>query len=409
MHHQSGDGTSDPLEAFRRLVLADPALQDRLGAIAAADAFLAEAMAVAAAHGLALDAAAVAAAIRPDPLGLNRWMPAPVTLDRWPAPGWLPARTVPDGEAPAFDWAWFGAYRLDRPFFEEAVRHAASRPLSQMFRTRTSLPALVGDARVGDAWAPAGFIHHMSRCGSTLVAQMLGADPANVVLSEPEPLDGVLRWVIEARPPLEVQIAALRGIVAALGRDALDGRSDARPRRVIVKLDSWHTAMLPLLRAAFPDTPWVFVYRNPIEVLVSHVRHRGPHTVPGMLPSGLFDVPDAETMDPERYAALVLAAFSGAVLDHWPVGGGMLVEYRELPGAAIDRIAGHFGLMPDAEARAAMLAASMRDAKAPDRRFSADTAEKRQAATPASRLAAETILDPVYERLERFRLAGTSR
>jgi hypothetical protein len=36
---------------------------------------------------------------------------------------------------------------------------------------------------------PDGFVFHMSRCGSTLVAQMLAVVPDHVVVSEAEPLD----------------------------------------------------------------------------------------------------------------------------------------------------------------------------------------------------------------------------
>ena len=40
---------------------------------------------------------------------------------------------------------------------------------------------------------PAGLIFHMSRCGSTLISQMLAAEPANIVLSEAAPIDDILR------------------------------------------------------------------------------------------------------------------------------------------------------------------------------------------------------------------------
>lgn len=391
----------DALAAFGALVLDDAALQARLGAIDSPDAFVAEVLALAAAHGIALEAETVRAMIRPDPLGIGRWMPSPVTLARWPVSGWLPARSVPTGAAPAFDWAWFGANRLDAPFFEESVRRFAVRPFSTMFRTRTSLQAVIDGAVDGDGEIgpdPSGFIHHMSRCGSTLVAQMLAADPAHVVLSEPEPLDAVLRWAIASDAPIALQVAAVRAVVAALGR----WRTGAR-QRVFVKLDSWHTAALPLLRAAFPTTPWVFLYRDPVEVLASQVRQRGPHTLVGALPNDVVGLTDGETMDPERYVAQVVARFSRAVLEHWGLGGGMLVNYAELPAAAIDRIAPHFGLTLGARERAAMATAALPDAKARDQRFVSDVVQKRQAASPAICAAAQAIISPVYGRLEALR------
>lgn len=397
MHHGYDTSASDPhaqagLAAFAALVLADEALQARLGAIEQPDAYVADAVAIAAAHGIVLDMEA----IRPDRLGISRGTPSPVTLDRWPPCGWLPARAVQTGVIPVFDWAWFGPQQLDMPFYEEAVQRFAPRPFNRMFRARTSLATLMAGADA--APAPAGFVHHMSRCGSTLIAQMLGADPHHVVLSEPEPLDAVVRWAMTSGAPLDEQVAALRAIVAALGRDR-----SGRTQRVFFKLDSWHVLALPLFRAAFPETPWVFAYRNPVEVLVSQRRQRGIHTVAGMLPVGLLDIPDAENMAADRYAALVLKRMGEAVLEHWHLGGGLLVDYTEMPGAIVDRIAPHFGFVPDPGQRAAMTAIALRSAKAPGLRFVADSATKRRDVTPEIDAAAREFTDSIHARLETLR------
>lgn len=388
---------TDPLAAFVALVLADPALQARLGRHENPDDYLADTLALAETHGIALEAETVRDAMRPVPAGLSAFMPSPVTLERWPPIGWLPARTVYTGAAPAFDWAWFGAEPLVQPFYEDELRCFAARPFSRMFRTRTSLEAIVRDMP-DDAPAPAGFIHHMSRCGSTLVAQALAAEPDTIVLSEAEPLDAVLRWAIESGAPIEDQIAALRAIAAALGRDR-----SGHTKRVFFKLDSWHATALPLLRAAFPDTPWLYLYRNPTEVLVSQQRMRGIHTVAGLVPPGVFAIPDADRLPGDHYAALVLAQTAEAVLDHWPAGGGMLVDYAELPHAIPTRIAPHFGLVPDAAMHERMARIATRSAKAPGEAFVPDSAAKRAAASSEIQTAARELVDPVYTRLTELR------
>jgi hypothetical protein len=393
----------DPLAALATRLCDDPALEASLNAIDRAhagdgeEAFVTAAAAAARGAGIALDEAAIRAGLRPHPPGMARFMPAPVTLDRWPGTGWLPARSVPTGGAPAIDWMWAGNDRLADPFYEEAVRRLERRPLSRLLRTRTDLAALVTGV-ASEAPAPDGFVFHLSRCGSTLIAQMLGADPDHVVLSEPEPLDAVLRWAVESDAPAGEGIVALRAVAAALTRDRT-----GTTRRRFVKLDSWHTAALPLLRAAFPQTPWVFVYRDPIEVLVSQIHRRGIHTVPGMLPACFVSVPDAEAIAPERYAALSLAGVAEAALAHRGVGGGIAVDYRELPGAVIDRIAPHFGFRPYPDQQAAMRAAATRDAKAPERAFVADGADKHRAATPAITAAACELLDPLHTALTAWR------
>jgi hypothetical protein len=236
---------------------------------------------------------------------------------------------------------------------------------------------------------PDGFVFHMSRCGSTLVARMLAAVPQHIVVSEAEPLDSIVQLPLLG-PGLseDRHIEALRAMIAALGRDR-SGRS----RRYFVKLDSWHACALPLFRRAFPETPWIFLHRDPLEVLVSQMRLRGAQTVPGVLPPHVFGfAPGEEALPDVDYVARVLGRICAAVIDFWGLGGGMLVDYRELPDALLDRILPHFGMEPTADERALMQATSRRDAKAPDTQFAADSAHKRRAADDATRAAAERHL-----------------
>ncbi len=388
----------DALAAFVDLVLRDDTLQSRLGEIENADVYVDAAVSIASLHGVALNDEAVCSSLQPHPPGMARFFPSPVTLNGWPPSGWLPARSVPTDDAPAFDWIWFGTHRLGEPFFEDTVRRFESRPFNRMFRTRTTSVALMNGSRGFAVAEPSGFIHHMSRCGSTLIAQMLGADPDHVVLSEAEPLDAAVRWAMQSSVPEAEKISLLRAIVAALGQ----GRSRTA-HRVFIKLDSWHAAALPLFRAAFPTTPWIFVYRDPVEVLVSQMRRRGIHTVPGMLPAGFIDMPDAEGMAPERYAASSLAGVVRAALDNRVLGGGLLVDYAELPAAVITSIAPHFGFQPELDQRVAMLGAAKRDAKEPDQLFTADGLEKRQAATPEIVDAACAYFAPLSASLSAWR------
>jgi hypothetical protein len=344
--------------------------------------------------GLELPREAVAKAVRPDPLGIGRWAGAPVTLDRWPARGWLPARSVPTGGAPAFDWAYFGTGPVAGPFYEDAVRRASALPFNQMFRTRTAFDALVDGARDVPAAMPSGLIFHMSRCGSTLVSEMLAAIPHHHVVSEPEPLDAVVQWACASGAPWPRQVAALRAIVAALGRRG------SVPDRFFVKLDSWHTRALPLFRAAFPDVPWLFLYREPVEVVASHQRQPGVHTVPGVLPPHILGVADAAEMSAEQYCAAALARVCGAVLDCWTLGGGMLVRYDLVDAAMATRIPGHFGFVPDRQERLAMQAAGARDSKNPNVAFVPDSLGKRRSASPAVLAAVEAHLTLIHARLD---------
>jgi hypothetical protein len=394
---------SDPVGTFMARVLADPSAQARLAVPYAMEAYVPLAIEIARGYGIALSAAEFDKYLHADALGLGlgRFGPAPVMLDRWPGEGWVPVRSVPGDAAPAFDWAWFGDTAFSGSFFEDTVRRATVLPFNRMFRTRTSLSALVGDSSDYDTIAPNGFVFHMSRCGSTLAARMLMAVPAHLVASEPEPLDAVVQWATLSGAPRDEQIAAMRAIVAALGR-----KRSADQHRFFIKLDAWHTLALPLFRAAFPDVPWIFLYRDPAEVIVSQMTQPGLHFVPGMLPPGLIGEDFAEAATLPDYGARVLARLCRAVVDHWPLGGGLLVDYPTLGDAMTTTVPGHFGLSLAPAEIDAMTAATAVDAKRPTEAFEADGARKFRAVTPEIQIASEMHLAPVIAALDSLRMDG---
>lgn len=385
------------LHPFVALVLNDPALQRRLGSIAVPDAFVAEAIKVAAEHMVALDPVILTGVLRPDPLGLGRFTAAPIICATWPPVGWLPTRSVPAVGAPAFDWLWFGARRLTLPFMEGEVRGAGALPFNWLFRIRTTLETVIDGAGSEPEIPLQGLIFHMSRCGSTLLAQMLAAVPDNAVSSEPEPLDGVVQWARQAQVEERAAIAAVRAIVAALGRNRGTGAV-----RHFIKLDAWHTFSLPLLRAAFPTVNWVHLYRNSTEVMVSTMQQPGVHTAPGVLPEKVVGFAADASMSHEDYAARVLARIGESVIAHWDLGGGIVVAYPDICEAATGQIAVHFGLNIDAETAALMAVAAKRDAKDPHQSFTSDVSRKHAAATVAVEAAVVRWLQPVEQKLSRL-------
>ncbi|WP_337846096.1 sulfotransferase [Sphingomonas sp.] len=394
MHSHSGTVAA---RSVRDAVLASPALQARLGQHEDPAAFAHEVRSIADMLGLDPDAALTTLADPgPDPLGISRFEAAPVTLDRWPATGWLPVRAVPGAAGPAFDWAWFGDRRLSEPLFEDSVIRMASRPLSRILRTRTDLAALIAGAADAQLPAPDGLVFHMSRCGSTLVAQMLAAVPQHIVASEAAPVDAVVQWALTAGAPTAQQVAALQAIVAAIGR-----RRAGDATRYFLKLDAWHVLALPLFRAAFPATPWIFLYRDPGEVMVSHMAMPGMHFSAGMAPGIAPDPGSTPAITSiEDQGAAVLARYLDAATAQAEDPSGMLVNYAELTAAMESRIPAHFGFTPSATERAAMLTATQRYSKAPDQAYADDRARKRAAVTPAIAAAITRHLSAPYDRIE---------
>lgn len=164
---------------------------------------------------------------------------------------------------------------------------------------------------------------------------------------------------------------------------------------------------LPLFERAFPATPWLFLYRDPVEVLVSHIRQRGSQMVPELTPAQLYGLDDFNGVPDEDYCARVLAAICRAAAGHLGDGKslGIAVNYRELPDAVQSRILPHFAVACGEDADAAMTRVARQDAKSPQVAFAGDSADKQRDARPALRAIVELHLAAVYRRLEALNTA----
>lgn len=116
---------------------------------------------------------------------------------------------------------------------------------------------------------PAGFVFHESRVGSTLVANSLAAmDPeAHRVLSESNPINMALQ-VCEGKHVCDMEMAAniFRDVVYLMGRT-----NSPKEKHVFFKVSSVGTKRMKVMREALPNTPWIFVYRNPVQTMMSHL------------------------------------------------------------------------------------------------------------------------------------------
>jgi len=305
--------------------------------------------------------------------------------------GWLPIRVWQVHGQWQVDWAWFGDERLSQPFFGDAVEEALRLPFNQVFRRQTPLEVLGGWQRQSPGLAPVAFIFHASRCGSTLISQMLAKLDDHIVVSEPAPLDTLLRCDL----PHAERCVALKGLLSAYGQ-----RRRGVEQRLVVKLDAWNIGELPLLRECFPDTPWLFVYRDPVEIAVSHLRRPGMHMVPGMIGVSVLDdgLPFAGQEDfiPRRLGRLLQTA-----REHCQAFAGTVVNYGELPGAMAGRLADFFRL-DDAQLKQAFTAVG-HHAKQPSQVFAGDSEDKRREASALLRERVVHWAQQPYEALESLR------
>ena len=287
---------------------------------------------------------------------------------------WVPSAIRRTANGPMVDWCHLGDLRFTAPFFEQTIGSAMKHPFNLLFGHSTPLAVLAAEADKSPDLKLSGLIFHMSRCGSTVVSQMLAALPGNVVLSEPAPVDQILRLADRCtNAPDGELIQCLRGMMVALGR-----RRHQDERDLFIKLDAWHVLLLPLIRRAFPDVPWIFLYRDPLEVLASLSRSRPSQMFGSTNPVLLGSDPAAlSAMTFDEYSALALERYCGAAIENHR-NGGLLIEYRELPDAVCGKILDHFGMRCDADEVATMRAAAQFNAKHPKRRFEPDGEVKRR-------------------------------
>lgn len=312
--------------------------------------------------------------------------------------GWVPIRVNWRGADPLIDWCYAGDCRFTEPFFDHTVERLLQVPFNLVFRRLTSLEALKLAATQLESLPPTGFIFHMSRCGSTLVSRMLASFPQNVVISEASTLDWMIRANVR-RPGIseEEQVDWIRWMVGALAQ-----KRTPDSRHFFVKFDSWHTLYFDLIERAFPNVPWIFLYRQPVEVLASHLKQRGAGTIPGVIEHRIagLTIEDALNFSAEEYPAVVLAEICRAALNQRDNANGLFVNYERLPDFAGAEMLEHFRLSYSDQERSLMKAAAQYNAKNPAVQFVRDSEQKQREAGSEMHHYSEKYLMPIFDELE---------
>ncbi|RKH25485.1 hypothetical protein D7V77_17450 [Corallococcus sp. CA041A] len=319
--------------------------------------------------------------------------------------GWLPAAVRLEADVPRVLWLQAGEHYEEAPFYRHAVE-ALMRREPRITRNRTSLGTvnLVGD--VLDALKPSGFIFHMSRCGSTLVQNALRCLDGSIVPGEPEPLCTLLTpyspsvWPGEREDWEARRDALLRSMVRIFGQRRRPG-----DRRYFVKFTSRNSVQIDVIRRLWPDVPWLFVYRNPVDVMVSNLsRPPGWMRMPADWKTLHFGWSGEQLADmtPEEYCARVVGSFCSAAARSAD-GRAFLLNYEDIDLPRIRAVMEAFGVRPT-RAEQARAEESLRVySKDPSgqRAFTGDTALKRRVAGPAVERAAERWALPAFSALDR--------
>jgi hypothetical protein len=295
----------------------------------------------------------------------------------------------------------FAGRSFDDPFFDESIRRIDGH-IEQYDSDFRHQPTIDLDACL----EPTAFIFHMSRCGSTLFANCLRALDDAIVISEAQPCNTALTPYSEGLWPFDSsQWAAerdrlLRTFVTCLGQ-----RLKGDERRLFFKFTSWNTSRMGIIRALWPSTPWIFLSRDPVEVMVSNLESRAGWMTLQDSPAqsrALFGWRDADPreMSPEEYCARVLGQFCWTA-KNLRTERDQLLDYRDLNLEAVIHALGRLNIEPNGEEKSRMAAQFSVYAKnrQQPRKFEDDSGAKQNRATPNQQEAAARWARPAYERL----------
>lgn len=298
---------------------------------------------------------------------------------------WIPAELINGKNEWQCRWLYAGDLPFTDPFFDETLLKCRRLPINAgRYRPVGSIPSLIEWAAALPALAPSAFIFHISRCGSTLASQLLGLDPAHIVLAEVPFIDALLRLPYKAgnTGPGSIQadnpeaprpvLPDIEGAVKAALRFYGQQRT-GREHRLFVKADSWHIFFYRQLRLWYPGIPFILLYRSPDEVLYSHRRKRGMHAVPGLIEPAILgiDEPLSNAGDLDGHMAKVLERYLGQFLEIARTDGhAHLMNYSEGIPSIVEKIAFLTNITLSAEARDRMAHRSQYHAKYPGEVFS---------------------------------------
>lgn len=277
--------------------------------------------------------------------------------------GCIPSDVITTPMGQVVRWVRAGDADFAEPFLIETLRRLQAEADRPQFITPVSLLA-----QVAPAPAPKALLFHHGRCGSTLVSNILTAEPGQCAISEPPAVGALLHLREQLAPHFP---ALLRGMLASLAV-----RQGTYAGEVVFKFTGSNVLFAPELRAIYPETPCFFIFRSPLDSITSFVARppRWLNNAQDFRRAAGPDCPVSEQDAPELKAAYCLGRFMRAGLDE--IGRGMIpIPYTQLPDLALTALPRFLGLSQSPEARAARLEAAGRHSHDPKRRFEAPPSE----------------------------------
>jgi len=269
--------------------------------------------------------------------------------------GWLPVEIGLDLQPAVVQealvrWMEFGSTPLTEPFLNhtiEKLRAAtpAAREIETDLDTMVRLSSRLPEVR------PAGFIFHISHCGSTLIANAMKTAGRAVVVSESRPVSALLRHVPEKRDGAFLTRrwnGIRRTLLDSLFRLFAHYRTGAS-EPLVLKFVSLDTLAIGVIRSYWPDVPCVMVIRDPVEVMVTNLKVGGwlsfkGHPEAASSVFGWDDLPRTTAeMTNEEFCARALGSFCASAAEAVDERV-MVVDYVDLSPAKMCEIGEFFSL-----------------------------------------------------------------
>jgi hypothetical protein len=308
--------------------------------------------------------------------------------------GWLPIGI--SAQPPVIRWMRVGSLPLTSPFFQFSVNGMRSRKVPP-FEFESDLPDLALAARLPSV-PPAGIIFHMSRCGSTLVANALKTAENVVGLSEADPVDRMMHLLnSKSRYYATMSAANLPALISVFSR--FQGGPE---KKVVIKCTHEGINTLRAVRLIWPQVPCVILIRNPIEVVVSNCE-KPPLWMNGLIfarRESCFGRPphDVSSAGTVEFCTWVLGRLCSEALSSLD-DRCRVIDYADLSPRVVAAIASYFSLRLTSDGQRNFLESFKYDAKNTGRLFESDVDAKRRGASESMLRNIDRWMSTSYEEL----------
>jgi hypothetical protein len=225
---------------------------------------------------------------------------------------------------------------------------------------------------------------------------------------------------------IDIAASIFRSVIYLMSRR--QGTVDETETTVFFKIQSVGSRAIKTFLKAFPTTPWIFVYRDPIHVMMSHLKygyrhanciraHRRPPTsvinIVSKYNNNTSSKSAATTMVrnlvPEHYCAAHLASITESIISNYNPRTGIVINYANLIQQLHTTIFPnhfHIDLSSSTEAVERMNETASKYSKgrgmANTNSFTADNQQKEEMANDVVKQAVALYLQPSYIQLEQL-------